>query len=343
MNNNLINDENVLSKTNTQEDSLFNLHNTNLSETEINNWKETCLIELFDLIYDCSINNDNPHYGLFRGCYDWHSSVHGFWAIFRISLEINSNKISRKTKKIYEFFNENIDILREVNLLRSEIKFEFPYGRAWLLRLAIDYQKWCKINNLPSNELFNKMSEEVANDLFDRLLMEKDLDDSFLKVEYDNIPWALTQLYDYFNHIGFDEKVVKIIDFVRRNYIKNLPICFADDLINKGFFSLVGNVVLCTYKTQTKENLYKFNELNHNMFNYLDPINIGKKVHQLGLNWSRAWSLKISGFNEKYWKHVSKGWSIHKQIVKEKKFEDYDSYYAYDHWVPQFIVYTITL
>ncbi len=289
------------------------------------------------------MNNDNPQYGLFRGCYDWHSSVHGFWAIFRISLEINLNDILiGKTMKIYEIFNENKDILRELNLLRNNINFEFPYGRSWLMSLAVDYHKWCKINNLPSNEVFNKMCEEIANDLYDRLPLEKDLDDSYLKVEYDNIPWALTQLYDYFNYLGFNEKVNKINEFVRRNYLKNLPICFADDINNKGFFSVVGNVVLCVYKTQTTENLEKFNELNQNMFDFLDPIDIGKKVHQLGLNWSRAWSLKISGFNEKYWKHLSKGWCLHNQIKKEKKFEEFDSYYAYDHWVPQFIVYAIT-
>jgi len=86
----------------------------------------------------------------------------------------------------------------------------------------------------------------------------------------------------------------------------------------------------------------------------IEPFELVQKVHHLGILWSRAWALKAISQNStlsetdrkkyksSYFNHISKGLFHHNKIQKEQKFQDYSSYHAYDHWVPQFILYSLT-
>jgi hypothetical protein len=43
--------------------------------------KESIVSDLARQVAYCSQRRDNPQYPAFKGCIDWHSSVHGMWAL----------------------------------------------------------------------------------------------------------------------------------------------------------------------------------------------------------------------------------------------------------------------
>ena len=324
-------------------DYLFIDSTSFLEKDSIESVESFILANLYTLIYECCLNLDNPMYGIFKECFDWHSCVHGFWAIFRLSFDNNSNEDAIiKSMKINEMMSD-IAIEKEFNLLLENPEFEYPYGRAWLLRLSIDYDQWCDHHSIVKKSMFKLMTDHVAIKLLERILNSDTDDDSYMEIEYDNIPWALIQLYDYFQHYNLNDNSIKVKKFVTQNYCLNKlknNLSFSLDHFSKGFFSMAGVLILCINKTQDEESKQQFLKRNPAFLDDLTPVP-GYGVHQLGLNWSRAWGLKSCGLDIVYWNHVKLGWSIHQQIRETKEYAGYSSYYAYDHWVPQFIVYTL--
>jgi len=79
----------------------------------------------------------------FYGCYDWHSAVHGFWCLARLS---RLHPVSR-FNHIREIFASHLtaeNILQEVEYFQRPNRqtFERPYGWAWLLKLALELRSW---------------------------------------------------------------------------------------------------------------------------------------------------------------------------------------------------------
>ena len=88
-----------------------------------------------------------PHYELtpsFYGCWDWHSAVHGHWAMVKIIKDfpeipereiilkkLEKNLSEENLKKEYEFFQN--DFVKG---------FERTYGWAWLMKLYSELLTW---------------------------------------------------------------------------------------------------------------------------------------------------------------------------------------------------------
>lgn len=96
------------------------------------------------------VDQEHPHYydrvkkgadakamhPAFYGCFDWHSSVHGHWAMLRL-LDTMPNIPERK--EIIAALNRHLttkNLLGELAYLEKDPEFEWPYGNAWFLRLA---------------------------------------------------------------------------------------------------------------------------------------------------------------------------------------------------------------
>lgn len=81
---------------------------------------------------------------IFYGCFDWHSSVHGYWTIVNLLKKFPSldhdDKI--KNKLLNKFTPENI--AKEVNYFSRphEYSYERTYGWAWLLELQRALDTW---------------------------------------------------------------------------------------------------------------------------------------------------------------------------------------------------------
>lgn len=81
---------------------------------------------------------------VFYGCFDWHSSVHGYWMLARLLKQYPNLP---QAAQIRELFNKNITtigIAQEMNYLDGKLSktFERTYGWAWLLKLQQELINW---------------------------------------------------------------------------------------------------------------------------------------------------------------------------------------------------------
>jgi hypothetical protein len=99
--------------------------------------KRVLLDAFAPVIASCVVRRDTTHHA-FHGCIDWHSAAHGTWALVAI---MRATGDDRYTATIREILTPGT-ILAETELLMKRPTFEMPYGRAWLLRLAIDHRRY---------------------------------------------------------------------------------------------------------------------------------------------------------------------------------------------------------
>ena len=88
-----------------------------------------------------------PHYELtpsFYGCWDWHSAVHGHWAMVKILKEYPNiperDSIIQKLKN--NLTKENL--IKEFEFFQQDFAkgFERTYGWAWLMKLYAELLSW---------------------------------------------------------------------------------------------------------------------------------------------------------------------------------------------------------
>ena len=88
-----------------------------------------------------------PHYEItpsFYGCWDWHSAVHGHWAMVKILKDFpeipNRDIILSKLEK--NLSKENLQ--KEYDFFKQDFAkgFERTYGWAWLMKLYSELISW---------------------------------------------------------------------------------------------------------------------------------------------------------------------------------------------------------
>jgi hypothetical protein len=79
----------------------------------------------------------------FYGCYDWHSAVHGFWSLARLSRLYSLNR-AREVRAVFDNHLTAENIFQEVEYFQRPNRktFERPYGWAWFLKLALELRSW---------------------------------------------------------------------------------------------------------------------------------------------------------------------------------------------------------
>ena len=80
----------------------------------------------------------------FYGCYDWHSAVHGHWALARVLRRFPSLPEAAKIRAKLDGHLTKARLAGEVAYFQGKHRrlFERPYGWGWLLRLAEELHGW---------------------------------------------------------------------------------------------------------------------------------------------------------------------------------------------------------
>lgn len=280
------------------------------------------------IYYD--VKRTDTNHPVFDGCIDWHSSVHGHWALLR-SHRIVPNEQHLKFVKT----SMNKDGMHsEYLFLKKHRYFEMPYGRAWFLLLISEYE------TVTQDSSYRYFGDYVAKSL-EIFLQERAFDPA--TPEYSNHSWAYRQLIEYFRFRQDSVSVHKITGSLISN-TQQIPetVNLNRDVSAPEFFSLWGNYIhlMCG----SSSNITFCEELNENPPTDTDlvPVNDLYSAHHLSINYSRAWGFwtaynatKDDRFLTAYIDHVKAGLSIHDQYV--------DSYMQYGHWVPQFGIYALTV
>lgn len=289
-----------------------------------------------------SIQRHDTEHPIFHGCYDWHSAVHGHWALLRIANVAASQKPLGQL--VVGRFSPDL-IQQEADYLKQNPKFEMPYGRAWFLRLVIEYEQWSQANDPQNANKLAAMGDEVAATLQDYYVDVRSPTPE--SREYSNASWAILHLHEYYKHRNDAEGLQTVSAIIQNQFVnQQWNLSFAHDFERPDFFSPFGNLAYLIAKTQDDITVAHFIDQHPIAEADLRPADpLLPNAHHLGINWSRAWALKALSqrttdesqreqFEKAYQAHISVGMKHHQQNV--------GNFGRYDHWVPQFAVFAIT-
>ncbi|MBN2773457.1 MAG: DUF2891 domain-containing protein [Prolixibacteraceae bacterium] len=282
----------------------------------------------------------------FYGCFDWHSSVHGHWALVTL---LSSFPDFEMKEEILDKIKKNItkeNILKEIAYFDDQHNkdYERTYGWAWLLKLDEALREW---------------DEPVAAELHENLLPLVDLISvkfsEFLDKlkypirvgEHTNTAFGMSFAYDYAKK--YDSVLAqKIKEKARKYYIDD---CSCPLTWEPGGFDFLSP---CLQEASLMQKVLPLSEFKSwfGLFmpgftdtpeKYLEIAEVtdrsdGKLAHLDGLNFSRAWCLFEMGKSLKNGKMV--------KLAEDHfnySYEKMDSgEYAGAHWLASFALYALT-
>lgn len=235
----------------------------------------------------------------FYGCFDWHSSVHGHWALVSLLKRFpNLDKAEEIREKLKASLSaENIQGEIEYFSNSEEGSYERTYGWAWLLKLSQELHSW--------EDPLARELEENLQPLTD-LLAEKfqeflpKLNYPIRVGEHTNTGFALALAYDY--ALAAEKQDLKLMIEKRAKdfYLNddNCPLawepsgfdflspCFSEiDIMRRVLPENAFQLWMMDFMPQLKNE-----DFDLELAEVSDRTD-GKLVHLDGLNFSRAWVL----------------------------------------------------
>jgi hypothetical protein len=282
------------------------------------------IAELVNSVQNC-ISRADTSYPVFHGCIDWHSSVHGHWALLRAYRVL---KDPRLLAQVTTAFTRKA-MAEEYRYLQSNAWFEMPYGRAWFLLLMQEYE------TVTANSEYREISDYVAASLQAYLLNQPFTAED---PEYNNQPWAYRRLQEYYEFTQNQRELKSLTN--KLQHATELSVSLQEDK-NQGFFSMWGNLAHLLELVISRSSFKMWEAKNRPNPADLMPITKLYDAHQLSINYARAWafwSLYRGTCNPHYLAayidHMEAGWRIHATHKND--------YRRYGHWVPQFGIYALT-
>lgn len=275
----------------------------------------------------CVANRDTSHH-MFHGCIDWHSSTHGNWALTAAARVIGREDLAKFVKAGLSV--EGIALERRY--MNARPSFEMPYGRAWFLRLAIEFERAF------DDQRLRKMADDMAQSLVAYLsaVPAKPLSSS-----YGSQSWALVNLRAYGAHTGEAKYVAFVDDMVKAHYLNFRDPCPTDlDVRRRSFMAVCTNYAWLVSETMDTEDFKVWLEKFLPEPERIKPVTRPANAHVYGLNFSRAWGLwrlyKRTG-DERYLKL----YRAHLEPTFDKPSWWRGDYRIVGHWVGQFGMFAI--
>lgn len=233
---------------------------------------------------------------IFYGCFDWHSSVHGYWSVIRLMKTFPAlDKDGTVRQLLNQVITEtNVTVEKSFFEDYNNRSFERTYGWAWFLCLQKelytwkdkDAQQWYRALKPLENLLVEKYKEYLPKMLY-----------PIRTGQHDNSAFGLSLAYDYALTMGDQSFMQTITEHAKRLYLKDVRYDLAyepsgNDFLSPGFEeALLMSKVLETkaFESWLKNFLPDLFDTRFSM----EPGQVsdrtdGKLVHLDGLNFSRA-------------------------------------------------------
>jgi hypothetical protein len=285
--------------------------------------KQTTAADLARQVAYCSGRQDTAH-PAFKGCIDWHSAVHGVWALLAYQRATGDAQYAALVASI---LNKDALAQERAHLQQAPL-FEMPYGRAWFLLLAIEHHRLTGLKDLLP------FADEVALSLRD--YYRRHGIDRFSGA-YQSASWALINLFDYAQHRHLSDLEAEVKDAVKKNFVDVEPKCAI--FRERGeFMAICSNWAALVARVLPREEyapwLEKFIAIN----GLPTPLAHSDSDHEFGL--SRAWGLwdmcAASGRAD-----VAAAYAAHLKAGYQPASNWRGSYQAVGHWVAQFSLFAL--
>ncbi|MBL4939977.1 MAG: DUF2891 domain-containing protein [Lutibacter sp.] len=281
----------------------------------------------------------------FYGCFDWHSSVHGHWALLNILKEFpNFESKEAMLQKLQKTITKE-NILAEVRYFDDthNKNFERTYGWAWLLKVAETLRDW---DTTEAKEMYENLKPLVQ-------LVEKKYSEFLPKLKYPirvgehpNTAFGMSFALDYAKkYAPALEKI--LVEKAKTYYLQdeNCPINWEPGGFD--FLSPCLQEASLMMKVLSKEEFIPWLDaflpaFRNNPSAFLKVAEVtdrsdGKLAHLDGLNFSRAWCLYEIGtaLNNEKMIHLA-----NKHFEYSYKKMDAGEY-AGAHWLASFALYAV--
>ncbi len=152
----------------------------------------------------------------FFGCYDWHSAVHGHWAMLRAMNEVPGLPETARIKAVLSRHLTAKNIRAELAFQKKDPGFEKPYGWGWALRLAEEVHR----SSFPEAKVWADALAPLEAEMEKLLLL-------YMKEQglpkrmglHGNTAYALVHAWDYSVARQRKELQAEIEQFAREKYL----------------------------------------------------------------------------------------------------------------------------
>ena len=276
-------------------------------------------------VTSCVARRDTSH-PLFHGCVDWHSSVHGHWALVALNRAIPDIALPDRVR----FAFARRGIVREMEKLESEPGFEMPYGRAWFLRLAIEHLKVGKADSV------RRHADRVLRSLI--FYFESTGVDLFSS-NYASASWALVNMLDYTAQAGLPDARNRILAQIEHEVdFWKVGCSYGREF--KGFMAICTNIALLASRVLGKEDFRRWADMYLERIGLPTPVSAPESWHRHGLNFSRSWGLwALYAATSRL--EFADAYAAHYLETMNKPSHWNGNYEGVGHWVAQFGVFAL--
>ena len=289
----------------------------------------------------------------FFGCFDWHSAVHGHWAMLRV---LKRYPQIEEAERIRSALNRHLDpalIRQEVDYFTASRNktFERPYGWGWLLRLAAELHSW----DDPDAKRWHEALKPLATLLADRTKAYLGVLSSPIRAgTHPNTAFAMVHMWDYAQEVGDKGLEKAIAEAARRFYLEDrecpseyepsgedfISPCLAEaDIMRRVLPSEEFSSWLSRFLHHPSDPEFEALRTPPEVRDRRDP----KIGHLIGLDFQRAWAFDglAAGLPEEDSRRelFSRLSRLHCKAGVEMMF---DSGYGGSHWLASFAIYHLT-
>jgi hypothetical protein len=280
--------------------------------------------ELAEPIRFAVARRDTSH-AAFRGCLDWHSAVHGVWALTAYARMTGDTQ----DRPLVAGLLSPANIAAERAFLRSRPDFEMPYGRAWFLRLAREHALQS------GGGALRPMADDVLASLLAHYRTHP-LDPR--RGSYDSASWALLNMHDYAAWAGDAAALATVRRWAETHFLDAAQRC--DYAPEAGHFMAVAtNRAWLASKVLPQDRFDRWAEAFFARSGLPRPVTHPLSWHHHGLNFSRARGLHalhaaIASPDMKA--ACLQAYTAHFRATYDTPALWRGSYEGVGHWVPQF-------
>jgi hypothetical protein len=292
------------------------------------------LVRTFATVVGTGVARVDTAHPAFHGCYDWHSAVHGTYALLAASRLTGDSTFADMALSQAG----PAAVAAEVTALADgRLDHEVPYGMAWTLVLDAEAVR-------SGVDVFGDLAIAAADRVvghLDVLQSGGNLISAAFDAEYPSATWAAVALRRW----GLARHNTYAIDAADRAAARILGAFSGDECgpamarEGLGFFSPVHLAVLLAADLSGGADPIALNS----RAGFDTDLLVGAQqptVHSAGLNFSRAWGLygawRIT--REHYWRDAASALIVCHAARPERWRDDYA---RYAHWVPQFGVFAV--
>ena len=236
---------------------------------------------------------------IFYGCYDWHSSVHGFWSIVKLMKDFPELDRDQKVRSDLNqlITAENVAVEMAFFNDKNNKNFERTYGWAWLLQLQMELNNWQDKEAQVWAKNLKPLSDLIITKYKDYL---PKLVYPIRTGTHDNTAFGLSLAIDYARSVNDKAFEKVIVDNANRLYQKDKGCNIGFEPSGSDFLSACLEEALLMSKIHSHDDYKKwlksflpqlFDKKHELKPGIVSDRTDGQLVHLDGLNFSRATAL----------------------------------------------------